>query len=241
MRSESAAEAARQPISVLAALTVPSREGTGTFTALMDGVAAAAGAVHGVVLGGDLSRGESIAIAITVAGVAERKLGRWGARPGDGVWVTGELGGAGAALAAWTAGRLPDPAARARFARPEPRIAAGAWLASHGATAMMDLSDGLGGDAGHLAAASAVQLRIGLERLPVHPAVPAEAHAGGEPPQVFAARVGEDYELLVTLPAGFAGGAGFPLTRIGEVTDGRGVRFELDGRGHALAGYDHFA
>src|ERR1043166_2447108 len=91
------AAAAAEPVGVLAALTVPSREGTGTFTALMDGVAAAAGAVHGVVLGGDLSRGESIAIAITVAGITERKLGRCGARPGDGVWVTGELGGAGAA------------------------------------------------------------------------------------------------------------------------------------------------
>jgi thiamine-monophosphate kinase len=235
------AAAGAQPIGVLAALTVPAREGTGTFTALMDGVAAAAGAVHGVVLGGDLSRGGAIALAITVAGIAERKLERRGARPGDGVWVTGELGGAGAALAAWTAGRPPDPAARARFARPEARIAAGAWLAAHGATAMMDLSDGLAGDAEHLAAASAVHLHIGLERLPVHPAVPAEARAAGEPPQLFAARAGEDYELLVALPPGFPGGAGFPLARIGEVEDGRGVRFELDGRAHALAGFDHFA
>ena len=89
-------------------------------------------------------------------------------RPGDGIWVTGVLGGARAALQAWTTSIEPDPDARRIFAHPVPRIDAAQWLAAHGATALMDLSDGLGGDAEHLAVASGVQCEIELERLPLH-------------------------------------------------------------------------
>src|ERR1019366_6207245 len=106
---------------------------------------------------------------------------------------------------AWTTSIEPDPAARVAFAHPVPRIGVAQWLAAHGATAMMDLSDGLGGDAEHLAAASGVQLQIELERLPLHASVAPAAHRIGEPPELFGAIAGEDYELLVTLPGGFAG------------------------------------
>ena len=80
---------------------------------------------------------------------------RIGAEAGDGVWVTGRLGGMALALRDHLAGRRPDPAAAERFARPEPRLAAGQWLAGQGAHAMIDVSDGLSADAGHLAAARA--------------------------------------------------------------------------------------
>jgi thiamine-monophosphate kinase len=235
------AAAGAEALGVLAALTAPAHEEPGLLAALMDGVGAAASSVGARVLGGDLSRGGALSLAITVVGVAERTLRRSGAAAGDGLWVTGDLGGARAALTAWRAGRAPDAAARARFARPEPRLAAGAWLAERGASAMLDLSDGLGGDAGHLAAASGVRLRIALERLPVHPAVAAEASALGEAPELFATRGGEDFELLAAMPPAFAGASPFPLTRIGEVETGRGVALELGGRPQTIPGYDHFA
>ncbi len=229
------------PIGVLAAVTVPAGAEPAVTDALMTGVGGATGSVGGVVLGGDLSRGEAIALAITVVGRARRVTHRRGAEPGDGLWVTGDLGAARAGVNAWRSGRVPAAAARTRFAKPSPRIDAGRWLTEHGAKAMLDLSDGLAGDAGHLAAASMVGLKIELERLPVHPAVLAEANAAGEPPAAFAAQGGEDYELLAAMPAGFGGTDRFALTRIGEITAGSGVALLLDGRAVALTGYDHFA
>lgn len=236
-----------EAIGLLAAITLPRELPEGDTTALMAGLGAAAMSVGGVVLGGDLSRGDAISLAVTVVGRVSRPVPRSGAKPGDVVCVTGALGGARAALAAWEAGRAPDQAARAAFARPEPRLTVGRWLALHGATAMIDLSDGLAGDAAHLAAASGAALEIRLDRLPLHPSVPADG--AGEPAAVFAARGGEDYELLVTLPAKTAAGApdrcradtGVELTRIGVVRDGTGVQFLLGGRPVELRGYDHFA
>ena len=85
-------------------------------------------------------------------------MSRTDARPGDGIWVTGTLGGARAAVESWNAGATPDDASREAFAHPVPRIEAGIWLAEHGATAMMDVSDGLGGDA------QATAARLSLHR-----------------------------------------------------------------------------
>ncbi len=134
------------------------------------------------------------------------------------------------------------------FARPEPRIAAGRWLAEHGARAMIDLSDGLGADAGHLAAASKVRIDLALEQVPVAGAAVAEARRAGVSVQQFAAEGGEDYELLVTLPVAFGRddalaferATGLALTRIGAVRRGSGVHATLAGRAIALEGYDHF-
>jgi thiamine-monophosphate kinase len=235
------AAAGAEVIGVLGALTIPAAEPMSTFVALMQGVGAAADAVGGKVLGGDLSRGDALALALTVIGTAARPVTRAGAAPGDLVWVTGELGGARAALTAFLAGREPDSGARQRFARPEPRIAAGRWLATHGAKAMLDVSDGLAGDAGHLAAASGVAIRIELERIPRHPSVAAEALLAAEPPEVFAAKGGEDYELLAVLPRDFAGTPEFPLRQVGEVRAGEGLTLLIGGRPVVLSGYEHFA
>src|SRR5439155_19502302 len=120
---------------------------------LMSGVGAAARSVGAHVLGGDLARSSRYLVDVCVLGLTARPVRRSGARPGDSLWVTGRLGGAGLALRALRAGRSLVPALRSRFARPTPRIAAGRWLARHGARAMIDISDGLAGDAGHLPAA----------------------------------------------------------------------------------------
>jgi len=225
----------------LVGVSAPRSDPPELFVDLMRGVGDAVQSVGGHVLGGDLTGGDRLTVSVTVVGRAVRPVMRSGARPGDGVFVSGTLGGARAALVRWQAGGSPDPAARARFVRPEPRIALGRWLADHGATAMLDLSDGLAGDARHLAAASGAHLEIDLAAIPIGAGVPAAA--GSEDPAAFAAQGGEDYELLVTLPGGFVPAAAPApgLVRIGSVSSGTGVRFFRDSRDVDLAGFDHFA
>lgn len=233
---------------VLVALVLPRASANGDVTAVMRGAADAAVQAGTCIVGGDLSSGPAWSVGVTVLGTCERAVMRAGARPGDGVWVSGALGAARAALAALEAGADPGPA-RAAFARPPLRLALGRWLARHGATAMLDLSDGLAGDARHLAAAGAVRLDLDLDRLPLGPGVARAAELARMEPARFAALGGEDYELLVTFPPAFgeadaargAAETGVPLTRIGTVREGEGVQLLLGGRPLQLPGFDHFA
>jgi thiamine-monophosphate kinase len=227
--SDLAAEGAA-PVGVLVSLGMPGSGEAGA--AIMDGVGAAAHSVGAKVLGGDLARAEQYIVDVCVLGTAERPVRRAGARAGDGVWVTGRLGGAALALAGYRSGTRPGGPLGRRYSHPEPRIAAGRWLAEHGATAMIDISDGLAADAGHLAAASSVGLEIALERLPCWDGVaPLQAAASGE-----------EFELLVTLPPSFSARPDFELTRIGDCVRGGGVRLLEGNTPVALpAGYDHFA
>lgn len=238
-----------EPMGLLASLALPADSPSSMFTALMQGIGGAVDAVGGKVLGGDLSRSPILTIDMTVIGRTLGAILRSGARAGDGVWVTGELGAARAALLDLLSGRTPAPASRMAFAHPIPRIAAGRWLAQNGAHAMIDLSDGLAGDANHLAASSNAAIVIELERVPLGAGVKEVADASGESPGQFAARGGEDYELLVALPEPFSSGqvaifeaeTGIPLTRIGAVKAGSGVEFTLAGKPVQLRGFDHFA
>ena len=243
--SDLAAEGAK-PVGVLVSLGVPGGRGKGEGgrvdpgVEIMAGVAAAAKHVGAKVLGGDLARSERYIVDVCVLGTALRPVRRSGARSGDGVWVTGALGGAALALTAFRSSTVPEGALHQRFARPEPRIAAGRWLAQHGARAMIDISDGLAADAGQLAAASGIALEIELERIPCWSGVaPRDAIASGE-----------EYELLVALPRGFgdrsarafARATGLALTPIGRCVRGTGVRLTEAGRAVAApAGFDHFA
>ncbi len=242
------AAAGAAPAGLLAAVVSPRQSSQAELVELMRGVADAAEAAGAQVLGGDLSAGPAWVVTVTAAGRAAGALGRGGARPGDRVWVTGALGGARAALEAWRRHREPSPAARAAFVAPVARIAAGRWLVEHGARAMLDLSDGLAGDAAHLAAASGVAIHLDLDSVPVAPGAIAESRALDLSPHQFAAEGGEDYELLVALPPEFgaAEAAEFTrvcdlaLTRVGAVSEGTGVRATLDGKPLSLRGYDHF-
>ncbi len=225
------------PLGVLLALTVPAPWRV-ELAGLAEGIAAATRTVGAPIVGGDVTDGDRLALTITVLGHASRPTSRAGARVGDTLYVTGRLGGPGAALAAWEAGALPRPAHRLRFARPAARVAAGQWLAAHGVTAAIDLSDGLAGDVAHLAAASGVRCVIDLGAIPCVAEVSvAEALASGE-----------EYELLVAAPAldarAFAAAhEGLDLTAIGRVESGSGeVRAEREGRPATMpVTHDHFA
>lgn len=236
------------PIGVLIGIGAPGTSVSSELDQLMGGVGALLENTGGVVLGGDLNSSPVWTVSVTVLGRATRPVLRSGGMPGDSVWVTGALGGARAALETWLGGSEPAPESRECFARPSPRLRAGDWLAHNGAHAMIDLSDGLGGDLRHLAAASETAITIDLSLVPVHPSVPDVARRIGEDPRVFAAGGGEDYELLALLPPEFTPAmakrlevhAGIGLTRVGSVEAGSAVKLLLDGRPVDVAGYDHF-
>lgn len=207
------------------------------------GLAAVATETGTTVAGGDLTRAPVLSLAVTVTGHAPNPddfVTRGGARPGDILVVTGELGGAAAGLLLLEDPSLAgDDALRRRQLDPTPRLAAGRALAAAGATAMIDLSDGLAGDAGHVAAASAALLAIDAEALPIAPGVAAVAAAADRDPLELAAAGGEDYELLAALPPAALAAAqealaalDTPLTAIGKVEPaaGRG-RAEIRRRG----------
>jgi thiamine-monophosphate kinase len=200
---------------------------------LLDGIAAMAEETGTTLAGGDVTRAPSLTLAMTVVGHAESPedlVTRAGARPGDALVVTGELGGAAAGLQLLeNTSRSPfvaDSATKGERARlliarqlePTPRLDEGRALAAAGATAMIDLSDGLGGDAGHIAEASRVKLQIDAGALPL---------ADGVTDMAIAISGGEDYELLAAIPPDRVDAG--RVTRIGEVVAGEGVEIRLPG------------
>jgi thiamine-monophosphate kinase len=235
-----------EPLGLVAAVAMPGTAGQNQLVELMAGVGAAAEYAAAPVLGGDLSRSSVWSVAVTVLGRTRRPITRAGAEPGDRLWLTGTVGGARAALESWRRGERPPHQTFWRYAHPEPRLQAGQWLARAGAHAMIDLSDGLAGDAGHLAAASAVRLEIDLATLPVTPEVTAAAARLNRSAGEFAAEGGEDYELLVAMPLAFDEAnrfmqeCGIGLTPIGSVGMGSGTSFNVNGKIIELTGYNHF-
>lgn len=241
---------AAEPVAVLVSMAIP-EGGAVDALAVQSGVREAARAVGAAVVGGDLSRSPGpLFLDVTVVGRSEAPVLRAGARPGDEVWVTGALGGAGAAVRLWRAGRQPGPALRAAFARPVPRVAAARALARAGVVrAMVDLSDGLAGDAAHLAAAAGARVVLRSDLVPVHPAA-REALSRAEALEA-ALSGGEDYELCFAAPPGLVSGGGalveevgVPLTLVGRVEAGEGVWLDA-GDGLAVpvgrGGYDHMS
>jgi thiamine-monophosphate kinase len=219
---------------------------------LLDGMTRVAAETGTALAGGDVTRAPALTLAVTVVGHAQSAdalVRRSGARPGDVLAVTGDLGGAAAGLLLLESsqdapvrraqdGRGAGTSLVARQLEPRPRLGAGRALAEAGATAMIDLSDGLGGDAGHIAKASRARLLIDASALPVAAGVAEIAAAAGRDPLELAASGGEDYELLVAIPperfgraAATMEGGGVALTRIGDVVAGEGVEIRRPGGG----------
>jgi thiamine-monophosphate kinase len=244
--SDLAAEGAT-PLGLLVSLGVPADANPDSDPAadIMAGVATIAHNLEAKVLGGDLTRSERYVVDVCVIGTADRPVRRSGAREGDGLWVTGYLGGAALALQGFREGKRMETVLRNRYACPEPRIEAGRWLADNGATAMIDISDGLAADAQHLSAASEVGIEVNLEHIPCWEEVDALA----------AIASGEEFELLCTMPPTFGDASvsvfraqtGLQLSRIGTCLRGAGgrrggVRLLHHSKPVPLpAGYDHFA
>jgi len=218
---------------------------------LLGGIEKVAAETGASLAGGDLTRSPSLTLAVTVVGHAERPedfVTRAGARPGDALVVTGELGGASAGLLLLEQEAKSGAALVARQLEPRPRLQAGRSLAEAGATAMIDLSDGLGGDARHLAEASGVSLQIDAAALPLATGLAEVARAAGRDPLELAVSGGEDYELLAAIPADKLAAATAAvvehggITQIGAVGAGKGVEIRLPG-GELLAakGFDQLS
>ena len=248
-----------EPRYALVALALPPGVATAEVDELYAGIHDMARR-HGVlVVGGDTCAAPGgIVLAVTLVGRLDgAPLRRSGARPGDAVLVTGTLGDSAAGLAVLDRSPgVPPPAGAdavvGRHRVPTPRVAEGQLIrASGAATAMIDVSDGLVTDLGHIATESGVGARVDVEALPVSEAARAAAQALGRDPVDWALSGGEDYELLFTAAADRAAElarrvterTGTPVHRIGEVRPvAEGVRFlEQGGRARAVRpGYDHF-
>jgi thiamine-monophosphate kinase len=194
------------PVGLLVTLAAPGGTLVADVVDLYEGIAET-----GVpVVGGDTTSAPQLVVSVTALGRAERVPGRAGARPGDLLVVTGRLGAAGAAFR------------RESFVRPPLRLAEGRELAAR-AHAMLDVSDGLAVDAGHMARRSECRAVIELERVPL---------ADGA--EIGDLGFGEDYELLAAVedPGRFA--------VIGRCEEGEGVELLLRGEQFDLAGWEHF-
>jgi thiamine-monophosphate kinase len=229
---------AAEPLGLLLALGVP-EDWQDELDEIARGVGRAAGNADCPIVGGNVTRARELSLTITVLGAAQHPLRRGNARVDDVIFVTGRLGGPGAALRALQSGRVPDAGHMARFASPHARLREARWLADAGARAAIDISDGLGADLTHLARASDVTIELAVDRVPCVEGVPPEE----------ALTSGEEYELIVAFPAsGTADAAAFetrfgiPLTRIGVVRPESGEPVRAVGaRVDPARGHDHLS
>jgi len=259
-----------RPTALLVALAAPGDLAVSWVLDLVGGIAVECSSAGAVVAGGDTSSADTVMVAITALGdlAGQAAVTRTGARPGDVVAVTGKLGAAAAGLELLTAGlggaepagrgerdralAGPDQDQAADLAslisahrRPEPPYPAGPQAVGHGATAMIDVSDGLIADLGHVADGSGVRIELRSDLIAAAPLVPVRSLAAaaalldrpGEHWLRWVLAGGDDHALAATFPAETGPPGGWTI--IGKVAEGRGIT--VDGRKWSdAAGWEHF-
>jgi thiamine-monophosphate kinase len=212
----------------------------------MDGVLEACEEFGAYPLGGDTTGAAALTVDVSILGqLVHAPVLRSGARSGDLLAVTGELGASAAGLLALESGDTGPKRLIHKHLRPGPRLVAGSAAARLGTHAMIDLSDGLASDVRHVCERSNVGCHIDLDLLPIAGDTREYLRSVGRNPEILAATGGEDFELLVAVSEkvieALASESEVPVTVIGEVT-GEGVVFRRGGeRVDGLSGWDHFA
>ncbi len=227
------------PTALLVGLATPPEMPVATLTGLADGLWAEAGGVGAGLVGGDVVTSATLTLAVTALGSLEGRspVTRSGARPGDVVALAGRIGWAAAGLAVLQRGFRSPAAVVAAHRVPEPPYAAGPAAAAAGVTAMIDISDGLLADLGHVAAASGVV--IDVRRLEVPPKLVEVGAALGIDPMTFLLAGGEDHALAATFPPDATLPTGF--APIGEVRAGDAAVL-VEGKPYdGDPGWTHFA
>jgi thiamine-monophosphate kinase len=238
-----------RPTALLVSFAGPGELEVSWVLELVAGITQESSAAGAAVAGGDTSSADVVMIAVTALGDLEGRepVTRGGARAGDVVAVTGSLGAAAAGLALLSAGLALDdpdlePLIRAHR-RPRPPYDAGPQAADLGATAMIDISDGLIADLGHVASASGVQIQLQTSAIAAEPVAPqrlltqAAAVLDGANPQQWVLTGGDDHALAATFPPDTALPARWTI--IGRVSEGNGI--VVDGtRWNEAGGWEHF-
>ncbi len=230
------------PTALLVGLAVPPSVPAFWAERLADGLRDECDLVGAGVVGGDVVRSDVLVVAVTALGDLRGRAPvlRSGAQPGDVVAVTGRLGWSAAGLAALRKGFRTPRAVVDAHRRPSPPYAAGPEAAIAGATSMIDISDGLVADIGHIASASGVRVDIARSSLDVAAPVAEVASALGLDPLDWVLAGGEDHALAATFPASASLPDGWRV--IGKViaTDGDQAGVLVDGLPYGPGGFDHF-
>jgi thiamine-monophosphate kinase len=227
------------PTALLVAVCAPADLEVGWFEGLADGLAAEAGEVGAGVAGGDLSASPTLTVAVTALGDLHgaEPVRRDGAHPGDVVAMAGRIGFAAAGCTVLSRGFRSPKALVEAYRRPQVPYRAGPIAGHLGATAMIDVSDGLLADLGHVAAASRVAIDLRRDAFDLPAQMRDAANALGVDPYDWILTGGDDHALVATFPDGVV----LPedWRPIGLVVAGAGVT--VDGRPyHAPGGWDHF-
>jgi thiamine-monophosphate kinase len=231
------------PTSLVVAISAPASTPTDLLLDIGKGLHAAAHEAGAAVVGGDMTRSEVLTISVTVLGDlrGSRPVLRSGARPGDEVALIGRLGWAAAGLAVLSRGFRSPAAVVGAYRVPEPPLPAGILAAASGATSMIDVSDGLVADLGHIAEASGVSINIRTAALEVNPRLIEVASALGKDPLEWVLAGGDDHPLVATFPHGSLLPPGWqPIGTVGPPAES-GPAVTVDGSiREESGGWDHF-
>jgi thiamine-monophosphate kinase len=228
-----------RPTALLAAVAAPQDLPAEWLEGLASGLAAEAAAVGAAVVGGDTTRGELLTVTVTALGDLEGRepVTRSGAKPGDVLALAGRIGWAAGGLNVLSRGFRSPGALVGAYRRPQPPYAAGRDAALMGVRAMIDVSDGLLADVGHIADDSGVAIDVDTTALPVPEPMRNAAEALGADARNWLLSGGEDHALAAAFPPDVLLPEGW--RRIGTVSEGAGVT--VDGhRWTGPTGWDHF-